>query len=28
MPARVKIIDSRQGVEHIQKQLEELFPSV
>lgn len=28
MPARVKIIDSRQGVEHIQKQLEELFSSV
>jgi dTMP kinase len=28
MPARVKIIDSRQDVEHIQKQLEELFSSV
>jgi dTMP kinase len=28
MPARVKIIDSRQGVEHIQKQLEVLFSSV
>ena len=28
MPARVKIIDSRQGVEQIQKQLEELFSSV
>lgn len=28
MPARVKVIDSRQSVEHIQKQLEELFSSV
>lgn len=28
MPARVKIIDSRQDVEHIQKQLQELFSSV
>jgi dTMP kinase len=28
MPARVKVIDARQGVEHIQKQLEELFSSV
>ncbi|MEW6514640.1 MAG: dTMP kinase [Pseudomonadota bacterium] len=27
MPARVKLIDSRQSVEHIQKQLEELFSS-
>jgi dTMP kinase len=27
MPARVKVIDSRQGVETIQKQLEELFSS-
>ncbi len=28
MPARVKVIDSRQGVEQIQKQLEEYFSSV